>query len=396
MTQTQSFFLQALADHLHVRPSSPPDGLDWEQLFDYAQSHQVQGIVYVQCKGYLSNRPELSDILRRLQETNGAALYCYANRRAEIAALRAALTRESIPFFIVKGAPVARFYPIPALRTMGDTDIVVRGEDRERAHGVMLSLGFESATKYLDREWQYYKKGMEYELHDRLVYEETVSVDAQTAYFNDFWKYVKDGQLDWGFHLMFLLLHLRKHLMNSGVGFRQFMDIAVTARGAADRIDWRWVRDTLKTLELLRFAEICFALCERWFDIPSPLPAEPPAEGFFESATEKIFSDGIFGYDNAENRKNAAINETRGTRSSFAAGMILRRLFPSAAKLKNDGRYAFLDAKPWLLPAAWTHRIFFALGSRRTRRSGALTVKNAFVSQEELAKRRASLEQWGL
>ena len=33
-----------------------------------------------------------------------------------------AFTEVQIPYYIVKGSEIARLYPVPALRSMGDTD----------------------------------------------------------------------------------------------------------------------------------------------------------------------------------------------------------------------------------------------------------------------------------
>lgn len=147
-----------------------------------------------------------------------------------------------MPYFVIKGPEIAEYYPVPALRTMGDVDIVVK--DRSVAHEVMIKQGFTNITKLSDREWQYYKMNMEFELHDRLVYKELINMDLQEVFFNDFWKYVENNKIDLNFHFVFLIYHLKKHFMNSGVGFRQFVDLAVLIKNA--ELNWDWIEITLK------------------------------------------------------------------------------------------------------------------------------------------------------
>jgi len=398
MTREQEFFLQVLSDHLNGKATNPPEGLDWPQIAKYAKSHEVEGIIYHQCKDYLSKHEELASVNDRLSRATAAAVFYYANRTAMVERLTEALDAEGIPYFIVKGAEVAQFYPVPAYRTMGDTDLVVHTEDRERVHAIMLAQGYENVSKFPDREWQYYQNKMEFELHDHLVYSEVVNVDEHTAYFNDFWKYVKDGELDWGFHFMFLLLHLRKHFMNSGVGFRQFMDLAVVADAKRDSVDWDWVENELNRLDLLRFAGNCFGFCKRWFGTQSPLPAAEVEDDFFEAATEKIFIDGIFGFENDENTKNTAINEARKSAGSNWVSMLrmaTRRAFPGYQTLIKSEHYAFLKGKPLLLPAAWIYRIFRGVFRGKVD-TGVKLVSESFASKEAYNKRNDMLNKWGL
>ena len=398
MTREQEFFLRVLSDHLNGRATDPPEGLDWPQIAKYAKSHEVEGIIYHQCKDYLSKHDELASVNDRLSRATAAAVFYYANRTAMVERLKSALDAEGIPYFIVKGAEVAQFYPVPAYRTMGDTDLVVHTEDRERVHAIMLAQGYENVSKFPDREWQYYQNKMEFELHDHLVYAEVVNVDEHTAYFNDFWKYVKDGELDWGFHFMFLLLHLRKHFMNSGVGFRQFMDLAVVADAKRDSVDWDWVEKELNWLDLLRFAESCFGFCKRWFDTQSPLPVAEVEDDFFEAATEKIFIDGIFGFENEENKKNTAINEARRSAGSNWISMFrmaARRVFPSYQTLIKSEHYVFLEGKPLLLPIAWVYRIFRGIFRGKVN-TGVKLVSESFASKEAYDKRNDMLDKWGL
>ena len=124
---------------------------------------------------------------------------------------------------------------------MGDIDIVLSTDDRVKAHEIIQNLGYRN-TVYEDAEWEYVKNGIEIELHDKLEYEQLTEHDL---YFNDFWKYVKtengESYLDPNFHFLYLLLHLRKHLISFDVGFRQFMDIAVMAEFNKKILDWPWI-----------------------------------------------------------------------------------------------------------------------------------------------------------
>ena len=128
------------------------------------------------------------------------------------------------------------------------------------------------------------------------------------------------------------------------------------------------------------------------------MPTVEPEDGFFEAATEKIFIDGIFGFENEENKKNTAINEARKSAGSNWVSMLrmaARRVFPGYQTLIKSEHYAFLEGKPLLLPAAWIYRIFWGvfLGKVDT---GVKLVSESFASKEAYDKRNDMLNKWGL
>ena len=392
MTLEQSFFLSILADHINGRSSAAlRETLNWDELLRLGRIHQLEGVLYHQVRGFLPPKYE-----NLFMQRYGATVYYYANRSLMAKHLTDELRAQNIPFFIIKGAAVADYYPVPALRTMGDTDLVIHTEDRQRVHEIFLSQGYSNESRIEDREWIYYKNQMEFELHDNLIYSEVINRKEHEEYLKDFWKYVQDGVLDWNFHLLFLLFHLRKHLMNSGVGFRQFMDVALTAKKNKD-LNWAWIEEELDKLGMLNFAKTVFALNRIWFDVEPPFQVKELQASFIEEATELVFRNGVFGFHNAENRENAAVNiARRGKNAQIAmAFSALRKIFPSYHALCVVEHYRFLKGKPWLLPIAWIYRAFRGI-SRHQLKKHIPFVKSSFTSTETIKKRSAMLERWGL
>ena len=389
MTKEQCFFLQVLSDHLNNRITEAPDHPDWTVILQYARIHQISGIVYAQAKAFIPR--ELIGTFR--QDT--LATFCIFTSREEILAdISGELTAAGIPFFIIKGPMIAAFYPFPALRAMGDIDLVVHAEDRKACHDVLIRKGFSCTAKQEDREWQFFRDSMEIELHDRLVYRETVNEKGHEAYFNQCWEYVRDGRLDEHFHLLFLVFHLRKHLMNSGAGFRQFMDLAVLSQRIP--VDWTRFEKMLTETGMLEFARNCYGFLERWFGIHTPL-ATIPDDDFFESATRKIFADGIFGFDNDENDNNEVINKIRKSRFPLLGKIriAIRQVFPSCMTLENDPPYTYLKKSRILLPVAWIQRIIRG-GIHRKEKTIMNSIRQSFVSNEKTETRREMLRKWGL
>lgn len=89
------------------------------------------------------------------------------------------LNRNSIPFFSVKGLEVAKHYPFPALRTMGDNDIVVEPGRLAETVSILEERGFVKSTDPGDsgeHVWSCDYKKLHFEFYDRLT-----DNDARTA-----------------------------------------------------------------------------------------------------------------------------------------------------------------------------------------------------------------------
>ena len=396
MTNEQRFFIQILSDHLNGRKTEARSGLDWDALRSYADKHQVSGIVYQQCREFVP-----AECAEDMDRKHATELFYYHNRVALHAQVKQALSRKKIDFYTVKGLDVAALYPIPALRTMGDCDIVVHPADKDKAHVVMSSLGFETFLKE-DKDWMYFKNDIQFEIHDHLLYKDPGTTRESREAVELAWEHVQptgDGTryaLDWSFHFLFLLLHIKKHLIHQGIGFRQFMDLAVVMKNC--ELDWAWIERSLDELELRRFAEICFRLIERWFETPLPFPCEPMSDAFFEEATEKIFANGIFGFHDAENRQIGSLNaitQKSGPRWLVRAENIAASVFPNYRSMRFAEAYRFVDGRPWLLPLAWGYRFYRAIRYRLAD-NGLQMIERTMVSDELLDERERELEKWGL
>ncbi len=409
MTQTaqtgfspeEQFFLQVLRDHVHGRDTAPPpDGLNWDRLARLAHSQQVSGIVYVQCRAWLRD----SEAVRtQLHEEFYSAVYYAVSRREDIRALETAFTAADIPFLLVKGAEVQSCYPVPQLRTMGDTDVLIHPRDRARADALLKAQGY-TCTVECPAVWSYRRGPVKYEVHDHMIYEPVIGDVDYAAYFERAWEHVRPladssrVQLDESCHFLYLITHTAKHLVNKGYGFRPFLDLVFLCRSAGERMDWTWIAQELRALRLERFAQVCAGLCERWFAVRLPMEKAEIRADFFRSATEKMLRDGIFGQENSEENQVAAV--TKALRRAalpyplFAARLTVQRLFPSYRDMREIPWYAFVDGRPWLLPAAWVYRFGYVLRHKSARGRAVLT--QPLTEKKQMEQRGRALSEWGL
>ena len=99
-----------------------------------------------------------------------------------------------------------------------------------------------------------------------------------------------------------------------GVGFRQFMDAAVLA--SQPEINWKQAELWLKELHLVKFSQICFAFCRRWFDIKIPAGKLELSDDFYNEFTETMLAGGVFGGNDEKFTGNAVFNEAYFVKSS--------------------------------------------------------------------------------
>lgn len=392
-TSEYKCFIQILSDFLNGRKTERyvSDRIDWNIILKYAKMHQVEGIVYYQCKSYLNDKARSS-----LEKIFGATVFYYKNRERMAATVKQAFADNNVPCVEVKGMEVAKYYPIPAMRTMGDLDIVIHEEDKEKAEQILSDLGIVFKFEYTGKERGYIGNRIVMELHHNLIYDEIVTLPEQKKFFNDCWDYVSKGELDHSFHFLFLIAHLRKHFLNEGVGIRQFMDIAAVARNDST-LNWPWIEEKLRELQLHRFAQTCFAMTEYWFGIKIPMYYPRAEEEFAEQTTERILSNGVFGFQNINNRRNSVINqmqEYRGPIWMFRLKLTFERLFPSYESLRVGALYKFLDGRPWLLPVAWIRRIYYMALGKTT--DGKDIMDRIMTPDDMIEMRKSELRQWGL
>lgn len=387
VTPEQEFVIRMLSDHLYgMKTSSPDETLDWCSLASIAKSHEISGILYRQCRDFLPK-----EMKAELERQFGFALFQYTRRQDEEKRIDSALSEKSIPHFFIKGSAVAAFYPVPALRTMGDSDLVIQGENRETVDVILKQLGFICVSKD-----NYQKQALKLEVHDHLVHAGSIVSCEMAEFFNTVWAYVEDGKLDWSFHFLFLLVHLRGHFTGAGVGLRQFMDLAVIMKHDLG-LNWPWIQERLTEFDLLPFAKNVFALNEKWFSVKSPIDTSDIQDSFLDEATDFIIRNGVFGSKNEENRAGYLARDHADAR--FPVFYMLRnawgKVFIPYRYMITMPQYAFLKGRPLLLPAAWFYRGYYTIRTKGTKLP-VHALRSSFTTNDAIQRRAELLKEWGI
>ncbi len=351
-------FLQAMAAFLNGREAAPAlSAAEWGKLYSLAKRQSLSGALFL-----ATEHADMPDSVRdRLRRDGFLTLAGYEDRQAVCREIAARFDALQIAHLFFKGTVVGAYYPTPAMRSMGDIDLVIHPADRDSADRAMLALGF-ACTSRSGEVWVYERQQHMVEMHT--VVRRFDAARQEPVPYDTIWT---DARLQSGhtYHLSdeaetaHAVHHLVAHFSSGGCGLRQVMDVAVLYRRFADSDVWeaaiaRLDRDGLGvfTRHLLWFAALALELTVADGD---QLPLEEP---FAAQFAERLLGGGTFGKDErlllASQRR-----EARGGRSQAA----WRRLLPSTAYMR--GRYNYLERHPWLLPAAYVHRAVDGVKNRR-------------------------------
>lgn len=239
------------------------------------------------------------------------------NRRlnAAVKALDSLFTKNGVDYAVVKGQMVASLYPNPLLRQSGDVDFYCDHDNFDRAREVIgqeWSVAFDDSDsdKHLDFDYN----GVTFEMHFSL-----------TSFYNkrknDYWgqllsedkgaEVIIDGQpvrtLSPTLHTLYVFLHLYHHLMELGVGLRQFCDLAVMLHAYKEDIDHDTLRLHLKTLGMEKAFRACGSVLVNQLGLPVeefPYVITDKDRRYGNKILDVVFYRGNMGHYNKKNGFN--------------------------------------------------------------------------------------------
>lgn len=322
--------------------------------------------------------PEFLQIFRKECLGSFAA---FTNRGELAKGLIRRLAENGIDCILFKGFVVRKYYPVPELRSYGDVDLIIRPEDREKCHKLMLAEGY-NCTEDWEPVYTYVRGSENYEIHTEIMEIDVSDKADYKGYFRRMWEHVQPSEgfetvgagasapggagsenaapgRVWQFtpeyHFIYLLTHIAKHICSSGAGVRMYLDLALFVRHFGNDLDWNWVENELRSLCLEDFANVALTAVRDWFGVESPLPLRPVDAAVMDDFAEYTVEGGVFGKVGRDTGVVFMKQNNRSEEKSSRLGTLLHHVFPSASALEN--RYEYLKKNRWLLPAAWVHRL---------------------------------------
>ena len=250
MTNEHKLLVGALAQAVAGKPLEHPGEVDWQRLCDWADVHKVTPLVYdgLQKAGVLL--PE--DIKRRLQGAYMQTIFRDTQLEYMKKQLQAALVEAGLRHVFLKGAVLKYDYPVPALRTMCDLDVLIYAADFAALDEVAKKLGGASAHSDGNHRNYAFPGGVTVEFHPNLLHHDT---PVGTG-INPGWQYAKEDSAvsaeltEEGFYLN-TICHLANHFVDGGVGVRFILDVWVNRYLRKTQPDRKAVEQELEKFGLL-------------------------------------------------------------------------------------------------------------------------------------------------
>jgi hypothetical protein len=204
-------------------------------LLATAEKQTVTGLI---CSGLINNNIKLQKFdaiqtystLKSIESQNILLNH-------ELAALSQLLTAHGIKFVVVKGQTIAFKYPNPNSRLPGDIDFYCNPSNFEKARQVIQEawhVKFDESELESEQHIAFSHNQVEYEMHFRLM---KFSSSRLQTYFdnlinNDSLQTIEIDNtpipiLSPTVNVIYTFLHLWTHLIELGVGLRQFCDVAI-------------------------------------------------------------------------------------------------------------------------------------------------------------------------
>ena len=325
-----------------------------KRILSLSKSHDMAHIVasFLERSGLL---PE-GEAAEKIKKLKMLAMYRYLGFSRELPAIKEALEDARIPFIVLKGSIIRKFYPEPWMRTSSDIDVLVHEEDVERAREVIeAELDYTTESRNAHEVGMFSPSGVHLELHRTLI--EADEFASFENVLSQVWEYTK---LEEGSEYSYVMTddmfyyyhvaHMAKHYMHGGCGIRPFVDMYLLNTDSTEAIEKR--KALLTSGGLKSFSEVAEELSGVWLS------------GASHTSLTKEMADYIIGagvYGSQENY--VTVQQTRrGNKFKY----VLSRIWLPYDRLKHY--YPSLNGKRILLPFYEFRRWMKLIFSKTTRR----------------------------
>ena len=362
MTKEQQYFLHLVRTHLNNEIPEAPTDIDFSELFKVCELQNMTAIAAVELKKLLKDGHISKEQFSPFNQVLGLTIQNYEFKAEGIRLLSKTLSEHNINHLFLKGAAIRDLYPVPEIRTSGDTDVVVNESDLAVTTAILKEAGFQCEISNDIQSVMSYRNE-EYEIKS---YVDTLN-DLCRSYFNDIFgiQAVKTGSHSYILtpfnHLIYVLVHILKHFRSGGAGIRQLCDLDVLLRNS--NIDIEKLLNTCAELGISKSTSVLLSLCKKYFD--TPITFEDTASEELKVRVENMMlNGGTFGFGIGN---IGTVRLTRMMSTSHGNHLISFKAFLNLFSYEKEDllhRYEYARRHHILLPTAYFSRIFDAVFKR--------------------------------
>lgn len=341
----------------------------WENIYRLSQFHKIQSLIFHAVQKLPKEQRPPENILKRIQQAGSLEIARDTVQKAAQMELLTAFEKAGIAVLPLKGFLIKQCYPDTSMRMMADLDILFPVEKEKETEGVLTALGY--VCEHKDSHHSVYMRHpfMNIEMHYNMIGNDSLL----DAYYDNIWERLElePGmsyiyRLKWEDFYIFMIAHLAKHFQGGGSGIRSVIDVQQFLNKMEEKLDWKYINEELRKIELTQFEQHMRNLTAIWFG------GEKETE-FYAQLREFIQNSGIYG-----TLKNLGVQRAvRAGRKGWKGKMQmwLNVIFLPYKEMKMQ--YPYLLKCPVLLPIAWIQRFFRTIFLRRKKAKRILSSMNA-------------------
>ena len=117
--------------------------VNYKKLFLYAKGHNLLGILHCAILN-AKNKSDLPESFLNALENKFFDLIFLSNAQINmLEEVKTLFASAQCPYITFKGATLREYYPVPESRAMGDIDVLIKAEDRDKIKKLLISNGFD-------------------------------------------------------------------------------------------------------------------------------------------------------------------------------------------------------------------------------------------------------------
>lgn len=302
-------FLKFCLDNNKEFPVSA-NNIDWRKMLVWAEQQAIIGVCFLGIEKTKRSKIDISfdDLMEWI---GNAQVIENQNRKLNRKCVEVVkeYKKSDMDIMVLKGQGNAQLYPNPLLRTSGDIDILVVGNERDTLTKYVKTN--KSITGHHYHHIEYEEDGVQIEVH-------FIPCSMSNPLFHHrlqkWYKKMADGgrlkeevELPEGvgaipvptveFNIIFQLAHMMHHFFDEGIGLRQFVDyyFVLMAADFTDYADNKGIGDTLRFLGLWKFAGAVMYVMKEVFALDEKYMIAPVDERRGKTLMEEILKGGNFG-----------------------------------------------------------------------------------------------------
>ena len=287
----------------------------------------------------------------------------------------------TVPYVILKGTSVAKYYPYPDYRMMGDIDIMTRREDLETACQELMADGY-TVENSLNREISLAKNEIVVELHRRFA---TLNNPAHAKRLDDMIieNINPSHVLPDPINGLVVLEHISQH-MEGGLGLRQIIDWMMFVDKCLPDDKWLEFQKLADEIGLEQLAIVTTRMCEIYLGLPHRKWCAGASDSLCKQLMDYVMLCGNFG--------SKKTTDSDISKNAFTVASTPRAAFKLLQKqgVKN---WKAVQKHRVLRPLAWIYQGFRYAIKGLKRKKAVSKIKTEF---EEAKKRKAMFDALGV